>query len=223
MQTIYSIFLALHIAGGFLALTIGLVAMLTAKGSKTHKMSGKLYVFGMTAACASAFYMAIAKPNLFLFIIGVFSYQLVGVGYRTLYRKKFSKPAWIDWIIGLVPALFSALMIGLGVLTLMRGNMFGITSLIFGSIGMTIAIRWLRSFYVTPKEKGGWLFTHFQSMGGAYIATTTAFLVVNVHVLPPVLLWLTPTVVGSVIITFVTAKYKRRQATKHLTLQTSIN
>ena len=212
MQTIYSAFLGLHIAGGFLALAIGLVAMFTAKGSKAHKMSGKIYVWGMTAACGSAFYMAIAKPNPFLLMIGVFSYQLVAMGYRAVYLKKLHvkpiAPNWLDWTIGLVPMLVNTIMTIWGIRTIMTGNIFGVTGLVFGAIGVTLAVSWLRQFFKRPVEKNHWVLRHFQNMGGAYIATSTAFLVVNVHFLPPLIIWLAPTIIGTAIMYVITSKYK---------------
>jgi len=218
MDLLFKVVLGLHIAGGFTALAAGLAAMVTDKGGKAHRLFGRIYFYGMTAACTASFYLAVAHPNPFLFMIGVFSYQLVAVGYRTLWLKQLYKgtirPVWVDWLIGLVPGAFSMGMLGWGLLKVTAGDGFGVTGLVFGGIGLSIAVRWLRSFYVPPKEKSKWLFTHLQSMGGGYIATATAFLVVNVHVLPPIVVWLAPTAIGATIISFVTAKYKKKLAGK---------
>jgi hypothetical protein len=83
------------------------------------------------------------------------------------------------------------------------------------------AFNWLRRFFITPKEKQHWVFSHLQGFGAAYIAAVTAFVVVNINFLPPLLVWLSPTVVGAVIITTTTISYKkkfsRNQKIKYIT------
>jgi len=57
----------------------------------------------------------------------------------------------------------------------------------------------IRNFFLT---------THIQRMMGSYIASVTAFLVVNNEILPPVIVWLLPTLVIAPLITIWTRKYK---------------
>lgn len=216
MQTLFNIFLGLHITGGSIALITGIVAMIADKGGRTHRVSGKLYFYGMTAACASSFYLAVAHPNLFLFTVGVFSYQMVAIGYRSLWLKKIHtgkiKPQLVDWAIGLVAGVFNAVLISWGAYEVLNGRMFGIVGLAFGGGGLFNSIRWLKQFYIAPTDKRQWIYSHFQAMGGGYIATATAFLVVNVNFISPLAVWLTPGLIGTLIITITTAKYKRKYA-----------
>jgi len=213
-NSLFTAVLILHIAGGGTALIAGFMAMLNVKGGPVHRTSGKFFFWGMTASCASAVYLSLAHPNSFLLMIAFFSYQLVAIGYRSLYLKKLFtgtiKPKPVDWLIGVVPAIFNISIFGWGLDNVFHQEYFGITGIVFGSIGLMYSFNWLRSFFIPPKEKQHWLFSHFQGMGAAYIAAVTAFMVVNISFLPPLLVWLSPTVVGAALITLTTIKYKRK-------------
>jgi hypothetical protein len=205
MNALFTVFLIIHIAGGGTALIAGFIAMLAFKGSSVHRKAGKFFFWGMTVACAAALYLSIAHPNAFLLMVAVFSYQLVAIGYRSLYLKKLFtgtvKPKAVDWLIGIVPALFNISIIIWGISKIIQGNNFGIIGSVFGAIGLIYAFNWLKRFFIPPKEKQHWVFSHFQGFGAAYIASVTAFLVVNINFLPPLLIWLSPGAVGAVLIT----------------------
>jgi hypothetical protein len=55
-----------------------------------------------------------------------------------------------------------------------------------------------------------WWYNHIGGMGGGYIATVTAFVVVNVKMNPGWILWLLPTAIGAPIIYRTVAHYKRQ-------------
>ena len=225
MKTLFTLFLIIHIAGGGTSLIAGFIAMMIEKGSPLHRKAGKFFFWGMTAACAAAVYLSVAHPNPFLLMIAVFSYQLVATGYRSLWLKKLFtgtvKPKPVDWLIGVVPTIFNISILIWGIDRVSHGNNFGITGIVFGVIGLLFAFNWLRGFFVPPKLKQHWLFSHFRGFGAAYIAATTAFLVVNIKFLPSLLVWLSPTVVGTIIITIVTISYRkkfsRNQQIKYIT------
>ena len=205
-------FLVLHIAGGTVSLLSGLVSILTLKGGKTHRAAGKIYFWGMTAVFVGALVLAIMKGNDFLLMVGFFSYYLTVRGYRILSLKQLGKqkPLLLDWFITVVSGLFIVSLIGWGIYVLVRAHSgMGIVAIAFGGIGLTSLIADLKNFIRGPKEKMHWWFTHLGSMSGSYIAATTAFLVVNIH-LPQFnwTLWLLPTVIGSVLIAQSTRKYK---------------
>ena len=214
MDALFKTLLGVHIAGGGTALIAGFIAMLNVKGGPVHRTAGKFYFWGMTVACVAALYLSIAHPNPFLLMVAVFSYQLVAIGYRSLYLKKLFtgtvKPKPVDWLIGIVPALFNISIIIWGIYKITEGNNFGIIGIVFGAIGMMYAYNWLKQFFILHKEKQHWLFSHLQGFGAAYIASVTAFLVVNINFLPPLLIWLSPGAVGAVLITLTSIKYKRK-------------
>ncbi len=209
-----SIVLVLHIAGGTLALISGLVAMLTAKGSKPHRLAGKIYFGGMSAVFVGAVIVAIGHHKDFLLMVGFFSYYLTVRGYRVLFLKKLNqgqKPVVVDWIIISVSAIFILALFGWGIWALTLGAGMGVTGIVFGMIGSVFLFQDVRSFIRPPKEKMHWWFTHIGSMAGSYISAVTAFVVVNIQ-LPQHnwVLWVLPTAIGSVLIARTIRKYKKQ-------------
>jgi hypothetical protein len=207
-----SILLVLHIAGGTVALISGLVAMLTSKGSKPHRLAGKIYFGGMTAVFVGAVIVALGHHKDFLLMIGFFSYYLTVRGYRVLFLKKLNqgqKPVLVDWVIISVSTIFILALFGWGIWALTLGSGMGIAGIVFGTIGSVFLFQDVRSFIHPPKEKMHWWFTHIGSMAGSYISAVTAFVVVNFQ-LPQYnwVLWVLPTMIGSVLIAKTIRKYK---------------
>jgi hypothetical protein len=210
MAILLNTFLVIHIIGGFTALISGFIASITQKGKSRHRGSGKAYFWGMTAVFITAVALGILKEAWFLFMIGFFSYYLVVRGYRILYLKglgRGQKATTLDWAISATALLFGLALIGWSLLAAPKG--FGPVPLVFGLISVILALKDAQLFTKGPKEKSHWLFGHIAGMGGGYIATWTAFLVTNVHFLPPVLVWLAPTLIGSICIGLTIRKYKK--------------
>src|SRR5262245_9673948 len=100
LDQIIRAFLWLHIASGFTAFFVAPVALITRKGGDTHRRWGKVYFWAMTVAALSSMVVAAYRPNLFLFLIGIFAFYLAFSGYRVLSRKRpelRQKAAALDW------------------------------------------------------------------------------------------------------------------------------
>lgn len=213
---LYPIIKIIHILAGATALVTGLIAMLTLKGGKAHRFNGKLYFWSMTIIFVSSIYMSLFKEMIFFVLIALFSFQAAFNGYRILYLKKLTqgqKAGTLDYIGLIVGALAAIFMLYLGIINASKNNTAGIVLLVFGAFYTLGVWNEYRKFKKPPTEKMFWIYKHIGQMGGAYIATTTAFLVNNYRLfpfLPDVVLWLLPTAVGAVIITVVTKKYKKR-------------
>lgn len=207
MKTAITIFLILHIASGFSALASGLVAIITKKGHKPHRFAGKIYVVCMLLVAISAIFISVAKQNTFLLHIAIFSFLMTYSGYRAV-TKKLAPPAFIDWlvlIIGLANGVFMILSLNL-ILTV-----FGIVlvSLALGDVKLFINL--LRQKEINSFQ---WLARHISMMLGSYIATTTAFLVVNFNTNPAWLLWLAPTFIGTPLIFYWINKLRKEHLIK---------
>lgn len=225
MQLLFKVFLAVHIVAGTTALLSGPFAMLTKKGSKQHRLSGKIYVWSMAVVTGAAIYLAIAHNNPFLLMVAVFSIHSIISAYRFLYLKKISflkKPFLIDWIIAIAAASFCVSLIAWGVNLWLNKNNFGLVAIVFGGIGLRNSWNGIKPFYFTPKSKLYWLYNHISGMIGGYIATTTAFLVVNVKFQPSFLLWLAPTVIGVPFIFYSINKYRKLEKENKSALQMNI-
>ena len=207
-----TLMLVVHISGGTTALVSGLVAMLAIKGSKIHRLAGKIYFFGMTAVFVGAVIVAIGHQKDFLLMVGFFSYYMTVRGYRVLFLKKLSlgqKPHLLDWLIISVSGIFILALLGWGTWGIFRGSAMAIVPLTFGGIGTSFLIGDVRKFFTPPQEKMHWWYGHISSMGGSYISAVTAFVVVNIQ-LPQFqwVLWILPAAIGSVIIGSTIRKYK---------------
>ncbi len=207
-----SIMLVLHIAGGTVSLITGLIAMLTAKGSKPHRLAGKIYFGGMSAVFVGAVTNGIGHHKDFLLMVGFFSFYMTVRGYRILFLKKINqgqKAALIDWIITGVSSVFILGLLGSGVWALTQGEGMGAAAITFGLVGISFLFSDIRNFIKPPKEKMHWWYTHIGSMGGSYISAVTAFIVVNIQ-LPQFnwVLWILPSVIGGTLIGRTIKSYK---------------
>lgn len=72
-----------------------------------------------------------------------------------------------------------------------------------------MAVRELR---VLRNADTQWLLMHITAMLGAYIATFSAFLVVNIGFVPKTLLFIVPTLVGTPFIAWTVVRTQRQQA-----------
>ena len=92
-------------------------------------------------------------------------------------------------------ALAAIYFIVFGIINLLDKNNFGIVLLVFGVISLLFVLKDYNNFTGKSKIKNYGLTTHLQRMIGSYIASATAFLVVNNTILPQALAWLLPTVI----------------------------
>jgi uncharacterized protein (DUF2141 family)/uncharacterized membrane protein len=215
METLFKSLLALHIAGGTSALITGAVAMLTRKGGRQHRMAGSVYFWSMAMVCASAVGMCILHPQQFLFYVAIFSFYLCFTGKRITARKQVgATAARLDWAAAAIALVGGAIMLVQGIVAVLAGKSFGAVGATFGCLCIGFAVRDMRSFVAMmhggAQEKMHWFFTHLTRMVGAYIATFTAFMVVNVKFLPPLVVWLGPTVIGTIGISFWVAHYTKK-------------
>jgi len=206
MELIYKSALVLHVASGFTALLIGLTILILKKGQKVHKLLGMIFFISMLGVSLSALFVSFLKYNVFLFHIGIFALYQNFSGFRAT-RNKSLKPAVIDWTMLSISAVNSVMMIyTLNIVLVVFGAISA--SLVFGELRIYIAH--LRNHEV-PKLQ--WLTQHIGMMIGTYIATFTAFVVVNIKNMNPYWLpWILPTVFGVPLIVYFTRKYAPKPA-----------
>ena len=205
---IFNILLAIHIVGGGTSLLLGLYILIAKKGTKRHKKIGIIYYTAMVTAAFVAMPMCYLHPNYFLFIISVFTAYMLLTGKRYLTHKTLNSITKYDWSLTVIMALFGSTFIVFGLLNFFNGKTFGIVFLVFGLISLLFVRQDWINFKGKSTIRNFFLTTHIQRMMGSYIASVTAFLVVNNEILPPVFVWLLPTVVIAPLITIWTRKYK---------------
>lgn len=200
----YTIVLVVHIATGGTALLAGLPAMFSKKGSLLHTRSGLVFYYSMLVVAFSALAMTILKPNGFLLAIALFTLHLTQSGRVSiaLWKNTAARPIhWNDTLPHWLAIGVAAYMIGKPLYTMISNNKLFVPVLaVFGVFMLFNAIRSLLVLYkageVSARDKR-FLLHHIQYMGGAYIATFTAFSVVNIQIEQWWIVWLAPTMIGT--------------------------
>lgn len=208
-----SIILVVHIIAGTLALIAGLVAIITTKGGHRHTTAGRWYVLAMAVVVVTAVPLAVAIESWFLLSIAVFTGYLVFAGVRVISRHR-SKTKHLELVdkLGHGAMLLggAGMVVAGGWSTAFMAVELGPVIVVFGGTGVGLAIRELHTLSKPLPEQIPWFNRHIGFMGGAYIATVTAALTVNLSMLPPLARWLAPTLIGVPCIILVTRKYESR-------------
>lgn len=188
--------------------------MASVKGGQWHRRWGKIYFWAMAGVALTAALMCWLGSGLFLFLIAIFSFYLALTGYRVLGRKKpeEDKPHLFDVCIALAMILAGGGLIFLGVREADAQQRW--VPIIFGVLGMFPGMLDLVRLFKPPRAKQAWMFVHMTRFLGAYLATVTAFSVVNFHFLLFYWRWLWPTAFGTFGIaiwrTYYARKFKRQ-------------
>ncbi len=193
-MNIFDLLLATHIFGGGLSLLLGMIILFLKKGNRPHVLLGNIYFSAMLIAALVAIPMCYLHPNYFLFVISIFTSYMLLTGRRSLGKTTLDKVNPIDWALTGTMLIFGFAFITLGISATISVNYFGVVLVVFGGISLVFVYQDYINFTGKSKFKNFWLTAHIQRMIGSYVASITAFLVVNNTVLPTVLVWLLPTV-----------------------------
>jgi hypothetical protein len=147
--------------------------------------------------------LAVLAWNVLLMVIAVFTFFLVYIGVRAIRLRRGGKVIAADGMMCGLAAAFSAWLLWSGIFD---GD---VTSLVFGAAGMGLA---LRQDHALSSAATNWTAMHLGTMGGAYIATVTAVLVVNLTTAPKPLVFLGPAAIGTPLLVWTGRHYRRREA-----------
>lgn len=214
MEAFLDYTLIAHIICGFAALVMGLAVIIFKKSGKIHRTLGGIYFWSMTGVFVTSMVLSILKFNLFLFGVGVFSYYLVYTGFRFGRMKGYHRLEQSDKWIFIFSIICSIGMLGYSVYAyIIYQSMLVIVLAVFGTLLLQYSIQDLINFG-KRKEKNNWLIVHIKRMLGGYTATMTAFLITAMSgMLPPLVLWLGPGVIGGVGISLTVRHYKKKWGT----------
>ena len=215
-----TILVLLHVAAGAVALLAGPFAMFNQDGGRLHRNAGGLFFKSMLIASISGIILSAMTGNIFLLMVGVFTFYMVYTGFRAMKLKKLHRgqqAGITDWTVLAICSIFGVAMTGQGLFQVFSQNSFGYVSLVFGIILLTRVISDYKRFTVDSGEKKQWLYVHIGNMMGAYIAALTAFLVQNVSTDPAWVAWLAPTMLITPFIIFTIRKF-RKGKTEQLTI-----
>jgi uncharacterized membrane protein len=214
MNLIFKLFLTLHIVSGSLALLSGILNIMRQKGDKSHQKIGKIFFVSMLITGISSLVLSSLHPNLFLFMIGLFTLYMVISGQHYLKHKQQDQynSKLKEWATTILMLLAGLSLVGIGILTIIKSNVFGLVFITFGIIGLIFVRQDFKNFTNKTTIKNYWLIGHLQRMTGGFIATLTAFLVVNVEYfpeqIPGFVFWLLPTIILTPLIIKWSQKYE---------------
>jgi uncharacterized membrane protein len=211
---LFKIVLVLHILSGFTSLLLGTVVLIRKKGDRIHKRIGLIFTAAMVSTGLCAFYLSYVHPNLFLFIVGVFTIYLAVSGYRMIQLKNAhlgQKPQLGDALLTIAMLICSALFYYIGIRYVLAKQVFGIVFLLFGSASLRLCYIEYKAYTGKVTDTLYGLKNHIGRMTGAYIAAFTAFIVVNNTFLPDVVAWSLPGIIGGIFISRSIQKLKSNQ------------
>ncbi len=201
-----------HILAGATSLLTGLIALLSKKGARAHRLAGRVFLYAMIGIAVTAIILALLRPNPFLFYLGLLSVYLALWGRVALARKRVAPEAASPRVYLLAPASLGLVALGFLVKALSSG---AIIFIVFAALGLTLANSHRRELMSASPYKLHWLIQHQTGFTTAYIASLTAFLVVNAgrflpsHPAITIAVWLGPTLVGVPLIIRATGRFKR--------------
>lgn len=180
-KLIFSPALAVHVSAGFLLVAVGLVPILSRKGARLHRWSGRLFVALMGVLLAAAWVMTVLRFNAYFAALSATATITLFSGVRVLGRKRpdldpRQRARPLDWI-----ATLAVLAIGAWILLLVVQGRTG------GKAAVSAALvyaaftysgwdvwRFLRPLS-WPFSPSLWRYEHVLKMLSAYGAVISAF------------------------------------------------
>jgi uncharacterized membrane protein len=180
-MTLFQPFLILHISTGLIAVVVGFVPLLTRKGSRAHRLWGRVFTGLMATLLACAWVMTALHFNTYFLALSATASLTLFSGVRVLRRKRpdlrfEDRAGALDWA-----AALGALAIGLWVLTLILiGRSDGppavSAALAFGAIQLSLWDLWR---FARPRDwpfsADLWRYEHLVKILGAHSAVLSAF------------------------------------------------
>ena len=199
----------IHAALGGIALLAGLVALSSTKGRTTHKKTGRIFYYALLSSALIAMLVTLMPNHTspFFFCISLLTLYLLISGKRSLMMKSSEHSLTTDRILAVMIIITGLGMIMYPVFLYARINIillvFGLVSCVFGLLDLFV----YRSPAVSRKH---FLKLHLSKMTGAYIATVTAFTVVN-KFFSGLLSWFLPSILGTLLIIYWLFKFSNRR------------
>lgn len=221
VETIFDLFRWLHIITGLIALFIFWVPIVTKKGRKAHRRSGRVFVYAMTVVSISAFYMGVYRiffdpvksPESvafawFLIFIAILSGACAWYGIR-FKRRSERHHIKLDYAF---PILL--LLSGVGISIYGFAIDFALLKY-FPILGLFLGSMHLIYWFSRPKLNVHWMMEHIAGMLSCCIATITAFAVFGAPRLlnidsVSIIVWLLPTIVIVPLLIAFINYYKRK-------------
>ena len=141
--TSYSPLLWFHITGGAVGLVSGFLALALRKGSRRHRVAGRVFAVSMICMAGAAAWLALMKFQLSNVVGGTLTLYLVATAWVTI-RRRAGETSKFDWVALLVPLGVGAVMVtnGIQALNSPTGSKYGVPAgmhFFLGAIGLSAA------------------------------------------------------------------------------------
>ncbi len=173
-DTLHLVNIYTHVFFGSAAMLIGLWPMITKKGQKTHRKTGKLYLLMVSGVLITAFLGALFfdfRPFLFLLTILVFYTSFVS--YRTL-KLKDKRPGKFDILVNIIGAsavVFYLFFFDIEAAAMNRPVVYATA----GSLGFHVIYDFGKHFYSKNWLRNSWLNDHIFRVMSSYGGLICAF------------------------------------------------
>ena len=181
MTDLFAPILALHITTGFAVCVVGLGPILTAKGSRLHRLFGRLFVTLMTVLLIAAWAMTVMHFTAYLLGLSATATYHVFSGVRVLDRKRpglrvQDRARLVDWM-----AAVGVICVGLAVLALILSGRSDGPPAVSGGLAFAALTfgSWDLWRFARPNDwpfsPNLWTYEHLAKMLSAYSAVLSAF------------------------------------------------
>lgn len=163
-----------HVVSGSVALLLGVMILLTAKGSTLHTKIGRVFLYFMGLVILTALIgVFVFSRNTFLLVITILSGYYGFSGYRVL-KTKSNEARWPDVLVAVV----AVVVVGYYLYYLRSIGMFWKPVVIYSTVAtLVLLVGYDLSRYLIPRHKyrNLWLYEHIYKMIGAFTALLSAF------------------------------------------------
>lgn len=190
-MSIYPLLLAVHIAAGLGTVLIGIAPVLTRKGSRAHRLAGRIFAVLMAILLACAWAMTVLKTDAYLLALSASATLTLFSGLRVLGRKRpdlkrADRATALDWIVTLAVAGVGLLVLALVLTGRGSGPPAVSIALAYGALSMSGWDLWRFARPTDwPFSPELWRYEHLWKMLGAYSAVLSAFSGNFLRFLPP--------------------------------------
>lgn len=181
MTWLFSPILALHVAAGFVAVAAGLLPILSVKGSRLHRLSGRVFAGLMSVLLTAAWVMTALHFNAYFAALSATATITVFSGLRVLGRKRpdldpGQRARPLDWAVTLAVVGVGLWVLVLLVLGRTGGARAVSAALVYAALLYGGWDLW-RFFRPTawPFSPNLWTYEHLVKMLSAYGAVLSAF------------------------------------------------
>lgn len=180
-MSIYPLLLAVHIAAGLGTVLIGIAPVLTRKGSRAHRLAGRIFAVLMAILLACAWAMMVLKTDAYLLALSASATLTLFSGLRVLGRKRpdlkrADRATALDWIVTLAVAGVGLLVLALVLTGRGSGPPAVSIALAYGALSMSGWDLWRFARPTDwPFSPELWRYEHLWKMLGAYSAVLSAF------------------------------------------------